>query len=106
MSVSIPSRLQASDLLPLVRQVLGKSTIEIVNWQCQRFSGSASEQTTGGLGIYRISGTARDQTGSYSWSLVLKVTTGTGETGSHNPATWDYWKREVLVYQSNLLDNL
>lgn len=104
MIASVQSRLELSDLVSLACQVLRKSSIEVLEWQCQKLTAGGSE-ISGGLGVYRVSGTARDQDGSYPWSLILKITSGNAQ-GSNEPAAWNYWKREVLLYQSGLLDDL
>jgi hypothetical protein len=105
MSTSIPARLQSADLLPLACQLTGKSNIEIADWRCQRLS-SGGSAIGGGLGVYRVSGLARDHEGETHWSLILKIVSGSAGTGSNDPAVWNYWKREVLVNQSGLLDKL
>ncbi len=106
MSTSIPSRLQSVDLTPLVRQVLGKSSVEIADWQCQRLAAGGGDAIGGGLGVYRVSGTARDQGDDTGWSLILKIASGSAQMGSTDPAVWNYWKREILVNQSGLLNDL
>jgi Phosphotransferase enzyme family len=104
MTTPMQERLQATDFISLARQVLGKAAVEVLEWQCQRLSAGGSEMS-GGLGVYRISGTARDQDSPYPWSLILKITSGSA-AGSQEPAAWNYWKREVTAYQSGLLDQL
>src|SRR5690242_5709544 len=106
MSASMPARLASVDLVPFVRQVLGKSSVEIVNWQSQRLASGGGDAIGGGLGVYRVSGTARDHEGDTGWSLILKIVSGSAQTGSNDPAVWNYWKREMLVNQSGLLENL
>jgi hypothetical protein len=100
----VQSRLESSDMLSLVSQTLGKSIVKIPEWQFQPLGGGAGKYS-GGLGVFRVSGTARDQDGSYPWSLILKIISGSGE-GSQDQAAWNYWKREVLIYQSGLIANL
>jgi Phosphotransferase enzyme family len=106
---SVQSRLrslQAPDLVPLVRQALGKPTLTLLDWRSEPIAGGAGRYASGGLGVYRLSGTGRDPDGIHPWSLILKVTSGTAQTGSNDPGAWNYWKREVLVYQSGLLAQL
>lgn len=55
-------------------------------------------------GVYRFIGSGHDQGESVEWSLILKAIRPT--LGSDDPSGWAYWKREVLAYQSGLLDNL
>ena len=88
MTVSVQSRLlslQPSEFVPMVSQSLGKRTIELIDWHCQPISGGSAQYEAGGLGVYRISGTASDQEGAYPWSLILKVLSGATQTGSNDP---------------------
>jgi hypothetical protein len=68
-------------------------------------------------GVFRVAGTVRDQTKIVPWTLVLKII-GTPTTGGSIlagyfsddpgdvPSGLNYWKREVLAYQTGLLDDL
>ncbi|MGD2147348.1 MAG: phosphotransferase [Anaerolineae bacterium] len=93
-----------------VRRALARSTAEVLDWQTTPLPGGEGNPVS--LGLYRISGLAMDQGRTRAWSLVLKmaqspanvgaVDMGEGEDGTH----WNYWKREMLLYQSDLLDHL
>jgi hypothetical protein len=90
----------AGTLLPLVRQATGRSTLELNQWSWQTVLGGIGE----GLGIFRCLGQATDQGEPVNWSLILKVF---GEPAEATPLTaWNYWRREVDVYQSDFLANL
>jgi hypothetical protein len=62
--------------------------------------------------VYRITGTADDDGIVMPWSLILKVSQspanlglknmGGGSDGSH----WNYWRRELLLFQTGMLDTL
>ena len=95
-----------AELAPFVAQTLNKRAVEVIDWQHRKFSGGASEGAGGGLGVYRLSGTARDEAGLLPWSLVIKIQSGANPSGGKTPDEWNYWKREVLAYQSGLLDRL
>src|SRR6266581_3968622 len=89
-----------------MRQILGRQDIELLKFQVHRASDWTGPATRG---VYHLTGSGRDQEREVEWSLVLKVLSLTSE-GS-NPATSSethvlYWKREALVYQSDLLDDL
>jgi hypothetical protein len=88
-------------LTPLVRRALRTDEVEVLDGSCQPIGGGFGES----LGIYRFEGQARIPDGLVPWSLMLKAL-GTASTASQDPASLDYWKREALVYQSGLLDNL
>jgi hypothetical protein len=93
-------------LVPLVRQVLRNDAAEIISWNSKALSGGYASETVGGYGTYLFEGTARANEETVSWSLVLKVLGKTPEAGSDNPQDWNYWKREILAYQSSLLADL
>jgi Phosphotransferase enzyme family len=88
-------------LAPLVRRALSTDEVEVLDASCQPVGGGFSEA----FGIYHFEGQARTPNGLVPWSLMLKAL-GATSTASQEPASLDYWKRESLVYQSGLLDNL
>jgi hypothetical protein len=105
---SFQNRLQTVDrsiLTPLVCRALQMEMFELGEWAYQLVLGGFSQEQGEIYGIYRFCGTAQTPTGSTPWSLILKAT-GPASTGSQQPADYDYWKREVLVYQSGLLADL
>ncbi len=98
--------LQIADLEPIVRQILDRSEVELLDWHIQSVSGGAAEHTRRGYGIYRVSGTAQADHRETPWEAVVKVVGPTDRTEQNDPADSDYWKREVLLYQSGILDQL
>lgn len=106
MNESVQSRLQVSQLVPLVSSALGKPITGIANWECQQMRAGGSAGITGGLGLFRVSGIAVDAQGSSPFSLILKTFSPDGEISSKVPSEWNYWKREVYAYQSGLLAQL
>jgi hypothetical protein len=96
-------RLQAVDkaaLTPLVRRVLEDDTADVVNWHWGPVEGGFGRS----YGVFRFQGEAQSGGETATWSLILKV--AGPASGSQDPAALDYWKREVLAYQSGLLDDL
>lgn len=92
--------MDAANLLPRVRQVTGRPSLEMGEWSCHPFHGGHG----GGLGIYRYRGQGIDRGERVDWSIILKVF---GEPAEAKPVTeWNYWRREVDVYQSDFLDHL
>jgi len=99
----IKKRLDAVDratLTPLVRRILENENAKVMNWRYQPVEGGFGHA----YGVYRFQGEAQAEDETLDWSLILKVTGPA--TGSQEPAAWNYWKREVLVYQSGLLNDL
>jgi len=103
MSNNSDTQLQSVDratLTPIVRQALGSDTIEVVDHQCQEIRGRAG----GAEGVYRFTGSGHDQGEAVPWSLILKIIGPRPDFD--DPSGWAYWKREMLAYQSGLLDAL
>jgi len=90
----------------LMCQTLDRQEVELLQWQIQAMSDWTGAATSG---VYRVAGTGRDQDREVEWSGVLKVLchapVGKAPAGS-SQAHVLYWKREALVYQSDLLDDL
>jgi hypothetical protein len=92
--------MDAGNLLLRVRQATGRPMLEMGEWSCQPFYGGGGE----GLGIYRYRGQGIDRGEQVIWSIILKVF---GEPAEAMAVTdWNYWRREVDVYQSDFLDHL
>ncbi len=92
-------KLDETMLTPLVRDLLANTQAHLLDWSAQPLEGGFS-----GAAIYRIQGHAQTAGDTQPWSLILKVITPA--LGSPEPTAWDYWKREVLVYQSAILAGL
>ncbi|MEZ4869357.1 MAG: phosphotransferase [Caldilineaceae bacterium] len=91
--------LEPSRLAPLVGRLLADEKVELYDCAAQPLEGGFS-----GSLLYRVQGQANTRAGVKPWSLILKVIQPT--TGSQEPWQHDYWKRELLVYQSDLLADL
>lgn len=91
--------LELSTLTPLVGRLLAADQIALHDCSVQPLEGGFS-----GSPLYRVQGQANTNDGIRPWSLILKVIQPT--TGSQEPWQRDYWKRELLVYQSDLLADL
>lgn len=92
-------------LTPLVRSALENDAAKVVDWSCQAVTGGFSQTVGHSYGIYRFQGAAQILDKRVPWSLILKAI-GSSSTGSQEPSDWSYWKREVLVFQCGLLDDL
>lgn len=103
---SLREIIELSDLTPVVQTALGRQNIEVSDWLCQPLSGGTAQYNAGGLGVYRLSGTARNADGFHPWSLILKGSSGAAQSGKNDPTQLMYWKREVLALQSGLLNEL
>ena len=89
-----------------VRGATGHKAAELVTYRCESIH-RPFNSATGGL--YRLSGEACAEGDVVSWSLVLKMVRGRHDRvlgPACDPADANYWKRELLVYRSGILDAL
>lgn len=91
--------LEPSILTPLVGRLLADEQVVLSACAVQPLEGGFS-----GSPLYRVQGQANTRAGVRDWSLILKVIQPT--TGSQELWQRNYWKRELLVYQSDLLAHL
>jgi hypothetical protein len=98
-------RLQNVDsafLTPIVQKSIDDQNAVIVNWTYTPVNGGFG----GGMGgtyIYRFRGDVQTKSETKPWSLMLKIVRARPD---EDPASTHYWKREVEIYQSRLLENL
>ena len=103
MNDEFKNRLDAIDqatLTPLVRRLLENDKADVVSWHYRPVEGGLGAS----YGVYRFQGEVQTEREILDWSLILKAMGPS--TGSQDPTAGNYWKREVLVYQSGLLDDL
>jgi hypothetical protein len=93
--------LDRSLLTPIVRKVLQNDIVEVAEWSSRRMNEPVSV-TTGGA--FRIVGTTTDRGSRQPWSVVLKIVIPA--EGMNDPALDQYWKREILAYESGFLGTL
>jgi hypothetical protein len=100
----------AAALAGPVGRRLGNPAAVVADWEMRRLGGSLGNPVSGGL--YRFAGTAEANGRREPWSLVLKIAQSPANVGESNMGEgddqrhWNYWRREMLVYQSGILDNL
>ena len=106
--MTAPARCPALDRASItapVRQALESARAEIVDWECRPLVGGTAEAAGEARSkLYRVAGLATDQGELRSWSMVLKTLASLA--GTDDPSDINYWKREVLAYQSGLLADL
>jgi len=98
--------LASADLQAIVAQILDHPTVKILDWQIKKLTGGAAEYTGRGLGIYRLTGLANYDDLNAPWSVILKVSGPSDNASNNDPTMPEYWKREVLAYQSGVLKHL
>ena len=107
------SSLQSVDpamLTAIVRQSLRRDAFQVVDWKVSRLGGGAGNPVS--VGLYRFEGVGLDGVEPVAWSVILKIVQSPANVGWENMGEgadqthWNYWKRELLVYPSGLLETL
>ncbi len=93
---------QSAELAPVVAQLVDHPDIDLLEWRVDPVAGVVGSRMSGGQGIFRLTGSARAAGQVYSWSVIVKIFSGSDLTGDPNataqiPSAWNYWKREVLA---------
>lgn len=101
-------------LRDVVSQALGSACVELEEWDCRPLAYDVKSLVA--QGVYRLRGRARSKGISHPWSVVLKIVrdpagleAAPGLTLPEDeapPTNFFYWKREVVAYQSGVLDDL
>ncbi|NJD59129.1 MAG: hypothetical protein C3F13_09020 [Anaerolineales bacterium] len=109
----IPAALRSinkSRLSSVVRRSLNRNNFQIQGWRTRNMDGKSANPVSAGL--YRFEGVGVDRGEWLDWSVILKVIQSPANLGYSNygegndPTHWNYWKRELLIYQSGWLDGL
>lgn len=87
-------------LKSVVSILLGKDPIQGMDWTAQPIHGGMDKNNT----LIRCNGIVSETEQNVPWSLVIKITNKVAE--NNDPAGYQYWKREALVYQTNLSERL
>ncbi|HWI62025.1 MAG TPA: phosphotransferase [Symbiobacteriaceae bacterium] len=77
------------------RRLLANPAATLEGWTCSQTGFTPVNPATGG--IYRVQGTVAGR----PWSMLTKVPQ-ISENSPDDETHWNYWKREVLFYQSGL----
>jgi hypothetical protein len=97
--------LDAATVLPVVRSLLADEGVVLRTWTASELKGGAGNPTTAGL--FRVAGDAESRGRVRRWSVILKSLRNPTEfPGMHAPRHPLFWRREVEVYRSGLLEGL
>lgn len=105
----LPSIEEHSLVMPL-RALAGSDDVVPLSRHVEPLGGGFGNPVS--LGLYRVSGMARDGIREFAWSLVLKAAQSPGNVGmaylggGDDTTHWNYWRREYYLYSSDLLDRL
>ena len=87
-----------------------RETLQLQDWRVTQLGGNAGNPVS--LGLFRYEGVGQDEGETVAWSVILKVLQSPANVGWQNMGEgedqthWNYWKRELYVYQSGLLEVL
>jgi hypothetical protein len=99
------ARLQLVDtaiLTPIVKKAIDDQNVTVLNWTYQPVSGGFGGGRWGTF-IYRFAGDISVGSETKQWSIILKIVSA---RPGEDPGDTHYWKREVEIYQSGLLEDL
>jgi hypothetical protein len=91
-------------LADVARKCLNHADAQVAEWSVSPVSHEKVIESTAGL--YRFQGHAQVDGEMQPWSAVLKILRKPDQEDSQSFLGWDYWKREMLAYQSGLLADL
>jgi len=109
----VPVILRAIDeskMSAIARVALRRNNFRIQGWRTCKLEGGNGNPVN--LGLYRFEGIGVDRNEWLDWSIILKVIQSPANLGYENMGEaddqthWNYWKRELLLYQSGWLDTL
>ena len=109
----VPSVLRSineSKMSAITRKALNRNNFHIQGWRARKLDGVAGNPAS--LGSYRFEGVGVDRNEWLDWSIILKIVQSPANLGYDNfgeggdQTHWNYWKREVLLYQSGWLETL
>ncbi|WP_309122585.1 phosphotransferase [Paenibacillus sp.] len=99
----IATAVDADRLQAISNRILAEESGALMEWSCHSIGPRVNNFVTGG--VFRISGTSRIREGAYrAWSVIVKVVRE--DPQRDDPAHYNYWRREIMVYDSGLLRNL
>jgi hypothetical protein len=113
MESNIPAVLRSineSKMSVIARQALKRNNFHIQGWRVRKLDGGIGNPVS--VGLYRFEGIGVDRNEWLDWSIILKVIQSPGNLGYVNMGEgedqthWNYWKRELLLYQSGWLETL
>ncbi|WP_336772080.1 phosphotransferase [Paenibacillus sp. MMO-58] len=100
---NISEQLDKERLVHLSNTCTGFEFGVITEWRCESIGQENKNFVTDG--VYRIAGTSKNNDGERrTWSIILKIVIP--DPIRDNPAHYNYWRRESLVYGSGLLEHV
>lgn len=107
---AILQSITSSQLTAIARQSLQRDSFQIQDWHISQLGGGMGNPVS--VGLYRFAGVGQDHQGPANWSVILKIVQSPANVGwvdmgdGDDQTHWNYWRRELLLYQSGLLETL
>lgn len=107
---SILQSIDRPKLTAVVRRALRSDSFELGDWQVSQLGGGFGNPVS--LGLHRFEGVGQDGDEPVAWSVILKIFQSPANAGwvdmgeGADQTHWNYWKRELWVYRSDLLASL
>jgi len=99
--IDVQLPLDHSLLTPVVRRILAVDAADIESVSSEPLAVDSLSRST--VGLHRVQGFAWDGVNRHEWSAIAKVVAPPENPVQDTPAYDFYWKREMLIYQSDLL---
>ena len=91
-------------LLPVLERELGEPSAA-ASWEIKALKPGAGNPTS--LGVYRVWGQGKTASGDRPFSVVVKhLATGLPMMDASAPTSWNYWKREIDFFESELASQI
>lgn len=109
-SAVLAQQIDRKKLEIVVRHSIGSETLSLRDWRVNQLGGGAGNPVS--VGLFRVEGDGLDGNQLVSWSVILKIIQSPANVGWKNMGEgqdqthWNYWKRELYIYQSDLLASL
>lgn len=91
-AASIIQTIEREQVTAVVRQSTQRPSLKIQDWRVSRLGGDLGNPVS--IGLYRFAGVGQDGAERVNWSVVLKILQSPANVG------WNYWRRELLIYQA------
>ncbi|MFO7680046.1 MAG: phosphotransferase [Chloroflexota bacterium] len=107
---SIIESIEPTQITAVARQATLRPTLSAQDWKVRQLGGGLGNPVS--VGLYRFAGVGQDGDEPVDWSVVLKIVQSPANVGWENmgegtdQSHWNYWRRELLIYQSGLLQSL
>jgi len=106
----LTQQMDRDELEIIARKSSASESLILKNWRVTQLGGGAGNPVS--VGLFRVEGDGLDGDRSVNWSVILKVIQSPANVGWENMGEgsdqthWNYWKRELFIYQSDLLSTL